>query len=626
MRAFVVFAEFGMIKVYSPVSLNSVCFPLIFIPATVGDKQERFQDHAVNSVRLSRRGEWQGENEGSIRIMNDTMEDSKPPSNYATHEVYNQPDDLVDYNPFSGDRALKAAVEAFGADWASEKIGKVAALVGSAEVQTQARHANRMTPELITHDRFGNRIDQIELHPAWHQLMSSCFETETHSLAWTTKRPGAHVARAVLSYLWNQGENGICCPMGMTFASIAALRHAPDVSAYWEPKILQNAYDPRPLPAEQKRGITVGMAMTEKQGGSDLRRTQTIARPVSKATGADTTHLLTGHKWFFSVPQSDLFLTLAQTETGVSCFLARGWLENGERNRLLLQRLKDKCGNKSNASSEVEFRDLEAVMIGEEGHGIRAIIEMAHLTRLDFAVGSAGLMRQALSQAIHHTTNRSAFQKRLIDQPIMQAVIADLSVESEAMLWMTLRLAATLDREHDDEHERLLARIATPMAKYWACKRAPIFVAEALECHGGNGFIEDHLMARLYREAPLNGIWEGSGNVICLDVLRAIQREPNTVDAFLAEVKKAGGEKALDRLLEKLEPDLRKLPSNEAGARWVVERMACAFQAGLLLRNAPSEVAEMFIQTRVIGEWSGHFGGSEPSASTRAVVDRARVI
>ncbi len=546
-------------------------------------------------------------------------------SSFATHEVFNQSGDLVDYDPFGGDRALMEAIEVFDAGWAKDKLAKAASLVGSRAVQQWARQANRVLPELVTHDRFGHRVDQIEFHPAWHQLMTACFESEAHSLSWTTARPGAQVARAALSYLWNQAENGICCPMGMTFASVAALRNTPDVATYWEPLLLRNAYDPRPLPAEQKRGITIGMAMTEKQGGSDLRRTQTLAKPLGKSGGEGTTYLLTGHKWFFSVPQSDLFLTLAQSERGVSCFLARGWLESGERNRLQLQRLKDKCGNRSNASSEVEFRDLEAVLIGEEGHGIRAIIEMAHLTRLDFAMGSAGLMRQALSQSIHHTSNRSAFQRRLIDQPIMQAVIADLAVESEAMLWMSLRLAASMDRQETDEAERLFGRLATPMAKYWICKRAPGFVVEALECHGGNGFIENHLMARLYREAPLNGIWEGSGNVICLDVLRAVQREPSSVDAFLAEVRKARGEPALDRLIDALEPALRDLPSNEAGARWVVEQMATALQASLLLRYAPSFVADLFVETRLRSARYGHYGSMGFSAHSQAMIERAAI-
>lgn len=556
--------------------------------------------------------------------MDDAM--SVAASGYATHEVYNQAGDLAEYDPYRGDLAFRAAIDVFDTGWAAEKLSRAAKLVGSAEVQSLARQANRNLPELHTHDRFGHRVDQIELHPAWHQLMSYGFETETHSLCWTENRAGGHVARAGLSYLWNQGENGICCPIGMTFSSIPLFRKVPEIAAHWEHRVLAAAYDPRPLPAEQKRGLSVGMAMTEKQGGSDLRRTQTVARPAEPGkTGPGARYLLTGHKWFFSVPQSDLFFTLAQTESGVSCFLARGWLEDGTRNRLQVQRLKDKCGNKSNASSEVEFRDLEAVMIGEEGHGIRAGIEMNHLTRLDFAVGSAGLMRQALSQAIHHTTNRNAFQKRLVDQPIMRQVIADLALESEAMMWMTLRLAATQDREASDEHERLLGRIATPMAKYWACKRAPGFVVEALECHGGNGFIENHLMARLYREAPLNGIWEGTGNIICLDVSRAAQRAPESVDAFLAELALAKGEPALDRAIAELEPALRRLPAEEASARWVVERMACALQASLLLRHAPSEVSQAFVATRLGGDARSHFGAVQGFAGAEAIVDRARV-
>src|SRR3954468_24190423 len=329
--------------------------------------------------------------------------------------------------------------------------------------------------------------------------MGLIFGCETHSFGWTHGRAGAHVARAALSYLWNQGENGICCPMGMTFASISGLRHDPALLAEWEPLINQSAYDARPIYAKAKAGVTVGMAMTEKQGGSDLRATMTTARPATSRRGSGAPYLVTGHKWFFSVPMSDLFLTLAQSEKGLSCFLATGWLPDASRNRLKLQRLKDKCGNKSNASSEVEFYDLHAVMLGDEGRGIRTIIEMAHLTRLDFAVGSSGLMRQALSQAIHHTTDRRACQRRLIDLPIMRNVIADLAVESEGIMWMSMRLAAALDRAEADRTEALLSRIGTPMAKYWACKRAPQFVAEALECHGGNGFIADHLIERLYR-------------------------------------------------------------------------------------------------------------------------------
>lgn len=547
-------------------------------------------------------------------------------SGFATHEVMNQPGSLENYNAFRDDKPLFEAVRAFGADWAGEHLAQAGKLVGSEEVQRLARQANRHLPELRTHDRFGNRIDIVEFHPAYHELMSLIYGCGTHSFAWTNTRPGAHVARAALSYLWNQGENGICCPMGMTFASIAALEHDPSLSAQWAPLINRPAYDHRAVCAKDKAGVTVGMAMTEKQGGSDLRATMTTAKPATARHGSGAPYLLTGHKWFFSVPMSDVFLTLAQTGRGLSCFLATGWLPDGSRNRLKLQRLKDKCGNKSNASSEVEFYGLHAVMLGEEGRGIRTIIEMAHLTRLDFAIGSSGLMRQALSQAVHHTTNRRAFQRALIDLPIMRNVIADLAVESEALMWMSLRLARALDRSDSDEREALLSRIATPVAKYWACKRAPQFIAEALECHGGNGFIADHLMERLYREAPLNGIWEGTGNVICLDVLRAMQREPETVGIFLDEVRAAkGADPRLDAFIGQLEHRLAKTQELEATARRVTEMMAFALQGSLLLRYSPPAVAAAFCATRLDHDWGRAFGTLPHGLDTQAIVERARL-
>ncbi|WP_366556567.1 acyl-CoA dehydrogenase family protein [Aquibaculum sediminis] len=545
---------------------------------------------------------------------------------FATHEVLNQTGDLADYNSFAGDWALQDAIRVFGAAWAEDRLQRAGERVGSAAVQQLARQANRNLPELKTHNRFGERIDQVEFHPAWHELMGLIFDSETHSLSWTETRAGAQVARAALSYLWNQGESGICCPMGMTYASMAALEHQPNLKAQWQDKILSRSYDPRPLHAAEKRGATVGMAMTEKQGGSDLRATMTTARPAGRRTGPGAEYLLTGHKWFFSVPQSDLFLTLAQTETGLSCFLACGWLPDGTRNRLKLQRLKDKCGNKSNASSEVEFYDLHAHMVGEEGRGIRTIIEMAHLTRLDFAVGSSGLMRQALSHALHHVRKRRAFQRSLVDLPIMRNVAADLAVESEAMMWMSLRLAHAADRSQESESERLLARIATPMAKYWACKRAPAFVAEALECHGGNGFIEDHLMARLYREAPLNGIWEGTGNVICLDVIRSMQREPETRDAFLDEVRAGlSGDARLRAFTEELAARLADLPRAEGQARRTVEMMAFALQGSLLARHSSPAVSDAFSASRLSGEWGQAFGTLPEGLDTEAIVARAAV-
>ncbi len=553
-----------------------------------------------------------------------SIDPGEPP--FATHDVLNQPGALENYNAFTADRPLAEATSVFGAEWATTHLAQTGATVGSAHTQHLARQANRHLPELRTHDRFGHRTDTVEFHPAYHELMGLIYGAETHSFAWTRSRPGAQTARAVLSYVWNQGENGICCPMGMTFASIPALRHDPALHAEWASLVNSPHYDPRPAYAKQKTGATVGMAMTEKQGGSDLRATMTTAQPATSRRGSGAPYVLTGHKWFFSVPMSDLFLTLAQTEKGLSCFLATGWLPDGSRNRLKLQRLKDKCGNKSNASSEVEFHGLHATMLGDDGRGIRTIIEMAHVTRLDFAVGSSGLMRQALSQAIHHTSNRRAFQRNLVDLPIMRNVVADLAVESEAMMWLSLRLAAALDRSDSDPAEALLSRIGTPVAKYWACKRAPAFVAEALECHGGNGFIADHLMERLYREAPLNGIWEGTGNVICLDVLRSMTREPASVGVFLDELRRArGGNAALDAYIAALADRLADPAGLEPVARRVVEMMAMALQASLLVRHSTPAIADAFCATRLDGDWGRAFGTLPHGLAYEAIIDRARV-
>lgn len=544
-----------------------------------------------------------------------------PTSSYATHEVTNQPSELTGYNAFRDDRALTQAIEVMGGGWYQAELAAFGAQVGTARVQVLARQANRHPPELISHDRFGRRIDEIEFHPAWHELMTMARASGTHSLCWEPRhrgRQGLHVARAGLSFLLNQAENGICCPITMTFAAHAALRHQPDLLQTYAPALYHNSHDPRPLPAAQKSALTMAMAMTEKQGGSDLRQIQT------KAQKSGQIWLLTGHKWFFSVPQSDLFLTLARSEKGISCFLAPGWLADGSRNRLILQRLKDKCGNRSNASAEVEFRGLEAQLVGEEGRGIATILEMAHLTRLDCAISAGAIMRQSLRQAIHHCRQRHAFQRALIDQPLMESVLADLALDSEAFLWSGLRLAQTQD---DGEAGALLGRIAIPMGKYLACKRAPAFVAETLECHGGNGYIEDHMMARLYREAPLNGVWEGSGNVICLDVLRAAQTSPKSLELWHDEVALAcGGSRDFDRALQDIEGVLRDLGSAQGRARFVVERMARLFQASLLLRHAPSMLAEAFCRQR-LGRHSGQdYGAVLGVSNARQIIDRAGIL
>jgi putative acyl-CoA dehydrogenase len=537
---------------------------------------------------------------------------------YATHEVLNQPPPLADYDAFSTDPTLGRIVHAFGADWARPKLEAAGRTVGSAHVQMLARHANRHGPELRTHDRFGNRIDQIDFHPAWHELMGLAIGQEVHSLSWTERRPGAQVARAALSYLWNQGENGIMCPILMTYASVPTLRRDPALAELWESKVLSTRYDSRQTRAADKTGITVGMAMTEKQGGSDLRQTQTVAERDGDGWR------LVGHKWFFSVPHSDLFITLARTESGVSCFLVPGWLPDGSRNHLMIQRLKDKAGNKSNASSEVEYRGAYAQLIGEEGHGIREAISMGHLSRLECALSSGGIMREAISQAAHHVANRRAFQRSLIDQPMMTAVIADLQIEAVAAAWLSFRVAAAFDRE-DDETERLIGRIAAPIAKYWVCKRVTAVVTEALECHGGNGFIEDHLMARLYREAPLNGIWEGTGNVICLDVLRSMQRAPGSLEALLAEVALARGvDRRFDAAIEELHSVVRDLAGHEGQARRLVERLALMLAGSLILRHESPELADAFIASRLEAGWTGAFGtlprGLDVGAIARSAV------
>jgi putative acyl-CoA dehydrogenase len=537
-------------------------------------------------------------------------------SGYATHEVHNQPPELTGFNAYLGDIALRQAVAAFNATWAEDRLTACGMRIGTASMQTLARDANRHVPELRTHDRFGNRIDVVQFCPAWHELMTMLRADEVHALSWTAGRPGAHAARAALSYLWAQGEPGVGCPAAMTFASIAALRHAPALLEKFRSKILSPGYDPSPAPPAQKSALTVAMAMTEKQGGSDLRQTQTTAAPAG-----GNRFSLTGHKWFFSVPTSDLFFTLARTEAGISCFLAQGWRDGGSRNFLLLQRLKDKCGNRSNASSEVEFRGLEAELVGVEGRGIATILEMAQLTRLECALGSAGLMRQAVALAIHHAGHRTAFQRRLIDQPLMANVLTDLAIEAEAAMWLAMRTAAALDASEHDAAEAALFRILAPIAKYWICKRATAVAAEAMECHGGNGFIEEHAMARLYRDAPVNGLWEGSGNVICLDVLRALTREPAAAAALRAEIAlAAGSHSALDNWLAVPLPE-----PVESNARHLTQQLAVALSASLLLRHAPPSVAEAFCATR-LGSGDGFTFGTLPTGiATDAILHRAAI-
>jgi putative acyl-CoA dehydrogenase len=544
-----------------------------------------------------------------------------------THRVENQPPALENYNLFSSDVALREAVAREGGGWGFDRLSRFGAVVGSAQVIAWGQQANRFPPILRTHDRFGNRVDEVEFHPAWHELMAIGVEHEVHALAWRTPKNGAHVVRAALEFLLYQQEAGVGCPLTMTFAAVPALRKEPELAAVWLPRITSNIYDPRFIPAAAKKGALVGMAMTEKQGGSDVRANTTRARPVKPGAANDPAgeYLLTGHKWFCSAPMNDAFLTLAQTERGLTCFFVPRWRPDGSRNVFSIQRLKDKLGNRSNASSEIEYRDTWAQRIGEEGRGVPTIIEMVNHTRLDCVAGSAALMRQAVVQAVHHASHRRAFGKLLIEQPAMQNVLADLAVESEAATALMARLARAYDRAATDEQERSFARIATAVAKFWVCKRAPAHVVEALECLGGNGYVEESIMPRLYREAPLNSIWEGSGNVMCLDVLRAIQREPQSLEALRGELASVKGtDTNYDRLLARLEHELTLSEEIEGRARQIVELLAVALQAAVLLRAGVTAVADVYLATRVARGGGQIYGTLPAGMDCRALIDRAR--
>ena len=532
----------------------------------------------------------------------------------ATHAVTNQPPPLAGYNAYSGDRILIEAAERAGAGWIESDAAALGALVGSERMQVLADQANRYGPVLKSHDRFGHRIDTVEFHPAYHELMSLAFGAGLHSLAWTAARDGGFAARAALNYLWNQGEQGISCPVTMTFAGVQVLRHAPALSAEWEPKLTARSYDPRPLPVAQKSGATIGMAMTEKQGGSDLRANTTVATPVAGG------YLLTGHKWFCSAPMCDGFLALAKLDHRVTCFMVPRSLPDGTRNPFYIQRLKDKIGNRSNASAEIEFRNTFAHIVGPQGKGIATIIEMAHLTRFDIVVASAGMMRAGLTQALHHAGHRAAFGRRLVEHAAMQNVLADLALESEAATLTAFRLAQAFDRGAADPNERMLARIMTPVAKYWLCKRNPVFTVEAMECLGGNGFVEDGPFGRLFRESPLNGIWEGSGNVICLDVLRSVEREPESLPALLNEIALgASGNVHLKAMLITLAREFADRTSLESRARRLVEMAATALQASLMQRHADARAADAFCATRLGGDW-GHVLGTLPAGTECAAL------
>lgn len=551
---------------------------------------------------------------------------ARPSDRPETHEVVNQPPPLGDYDVFETDRALVEALDREGGAWAHDRVAALGAIAGSAAARELARQAHVYPPQLHTHDRFGHRIDEVEFHPAWHKLMAIGMVAGVHSFPWADRRPGSHVARAALAFVMNQAENGVCCPFAMTFAAVPALRRQPDLAKIWDPLITSTEYDPRMVTAAEKSACTIGMAMTEKQGGSDVRANTTEAVPSGGKRGKGG-YLLTGHKWFCSAPMSDAFLTLAQAPAGLSCFLVPRILPDGTRNRFLIQRLKDKVGNRSNASAEIEYRQTFAQLVGEEGRGVSTILEMVQHTRLDAAVSAAAIMRQAVVLAIHHTDHRSAFQKRLADHPLMQAVLADLVLDSTAATMLVMRLAGALDRgSHGDESEAALFRLATALTKYWVCKRAPAVVAEALECHGGNGYVEESVVARLYREAPVNGVWEGSGNVICLDMLRAMEREPAAVAAFEAELAQAAGtDRRFDNFVVALRADLAARDDAEFRARDLTGRMALALAGSLLLCHAPPALADAFCATRLTADHATAGHGSLPrTVAASDIIDFAR--
>jgi putative acyl-CoA dehydrogenase len=537
-------------------------------------------------------------------------------------EVTNQPPPLDPYNVFASDAALREAVGREGASWAEPQLADLGAKLGTSETVALGFAANENPPQLRAYDRFGHRIDEVDFHPAWHALMGLAIGAGLHSSPWASPRPGAHVARAAGTYMLTQIESGTYCPIAMTYGCVPTLRHNAALAREWLPRVFATQYDLRFVPAAQKTTNLLGMAMTENQGGSDLRTNVTRAVPMP-GDGERRAFRLTGHKWFMSAPMCDAFLVLAQTERGPSCFLLPRFTPDGERNAVRINRLKSKLGNRSNASSEVEFFDAYAELIGEEGRGIPTIIEMSTYTRLDCAIGSSGLMRQAVAQAIHHAHYRVAFQKKLVDQPLMTNVLADLAVEAEAALALTFRLARAYDET--GEAAQAFRRAVTPAAKFWICKRAPSLALEAMEVLGGNGYVEECVMPRIYRETPVNSIWEGSGNVMCLDVLRAIGREPQAAEIVLDEVREAA---AADRCLAAFATALserlsKRAAADESQARALARDLVLALQGALLVRHAPPAVADAFCAARLGQERSGAFGLLPPGVDAHAIVERA---
>jgi putative acyl-CoA dehydrogenase len=540
------------------------------------------------------------------------------------HEVLNQPPPLEDYNVYLSDPVLDGGVAREGGKDSRDTLIEFGAKVGSAEYYKLGAEANRNEPRLLTHDRFGHRKDMVEFHPSWHALMEIAVANGHHSLPWEAEAPeAAHVIRAALTYMSGQIESGHNCPISMTYSVVPALRTTPAVTNDWMPGILSRSYDSSFRPAAQKSGLLVGMGMTEKQGGSDVRANTTRAEPLNGGSPGSE-YRVTGHKWFTSAPMCDAFLVLAQAPAGLSCFLLPRWTPDGELNQFRIQRLKDKLGNRSNASSEVEFDGASAALIGEEGRGVPTIIEMVNGTRLDCVIGSVSLMRQALSQAAWHVSHRAAFGSKLIDKPLMQNVIADLEVETEAATLVMARLAGAFDRADADPSEAAMKRIALPIAKYWVTKRTSEAVREALECLGGNGYVEESIMPRLYRESPLNAIWEGSGNVIALDVLRAAGRSPDSVQTFIVELERAEG---IDRRLDIAITEAKSLIDDardvEFEARRIVERLAITWAATLLALHGDEATFEAYVASRIGGDHGSLYGTLPWGAAVTDIAKRA---
>ncbi len=542
---------------------------------------------------------------------------------FITHSVDNQPPPLAPYDAFATDRPLREALQREGGGWAEADVAAYGPIAGG-ELMELGVLANENKPKFRPFDRYGHRTDVVEFHPSYHRIMQLAVAHGVPNFAWRHEaRAGAHVARAALAYLHTQPEQGTSCPLTMTYACVPALRHHTGLAAEWLPRITSLEYDARCIPPSAKAGNTIGMGMTEKQGGSDVRSNATRATPVA-AKGPGELYDLVGHKWFFSAPMCDAFLVLAQADAGLTCFLLPRFAPDGTLNAIRIQRLKDKLGDWSNASSEVEFQGAVAWMLGDEGRGIATILQMVALTRQDCLIGSSGIMRQALVQAIHHARHRRAFGRQLIDQPLMRNVLADMALESEAAVALSLRVARAIDASARDAHEAAFARIATAIGKYFVCKRCPPFVNEAQECLGGAGYVEESLLSRLFRQSPLNSIWEGSGNIQCLDVLRALTREPETGEALFAELDAAcGGHVLLDAEVDRLRGEVGRLENMESRARHVVERMALALQASILMRGGTSTVADAFCESR-LGETHGLCFGTLPSAAPfELLIERA---